>query len=86
MDMRILPETDREILMFEEIKRLMDESNTRYKRIAELERINDQLRGIEQSSMRSKKKLDEAYEVVLTQALLISDLHTRIKELEEYGR
>ena len=84
--MRILPETDREILMFEEIKRLMDESNTRYKRIAELERINDQLRGIEQSSMRSKKKLDEAYEVVLTQALLISDLHTRIKELEEYGR
>ena len=75
MDMRILPETDREILMFEEIKRLMDESNTRYKRIDELERIIDQLRDIEQSSMRSKKKLDEVYDVVLSQALLISDLY-----------
>lgn len=86
MDIRILPETDREILMFEEIKRLMEESNIRYKRIAELERINDQLRGNQGRQIVLEKRLDDANSILLKQAILVSDLWDKIKELEEYDR
>ena len=86
MNANLLPETHREALLFAEIKRLMDESNTRYKRIAELERINDQLRGNQGRQIVLEKRLDDANSILLKQAILVSDLWAKIKELEEYDR